>query len=109
MAKYNQNHTMRAGETKTIRVTVRNRATGALVSFTSATITWTVKQNSTTLVTKTVGSGITVISTGIFDMTLDTGDTTTASGDYTHEVRGTLADGTVTSMTLGTISIEPTL
>ncbi len=105
MAVTNQNHQMFAGETKSIAVTVTNEATGALVDFTAATVTWRIKRGSTTILSKTVGAGITV---GTLTIALATGDSTSLSGNYSHELRATLADGTVTTLFTGMLFVLTT-
>lgn len=110
MAAQAQNFRLYAGETKTITVTATNEQTGALLDFSGATIVWKVKQGSTTILTKqTGGSGISVTGTGIFTITIDTGDTTSLSGNYPHECRATLADGTVATLLVGTMTVDTTL
>ena len=109
MSTPTNNFTMVAGETMTLNVTSIYETTGALVDFTGATITWVMKQGSTTILTKTVGVGITVTGLGTFDIALATGNTTGLSGEYQHECRATLADGTVTTLFRGTATLEPTI
>lgn len=108
MATTNQNFQMFADETKVLSFTVTNESTGALVDFTGATITFRVKRGSTTLFSKTVGSGISVTGTGTFTVTIATGVTTSMSGNYSFECRATLGDGTVTTMATGTMQVLTT-
>lgn len=108
MAEVN-NYTMFAGETKTITVTSRDDDTNALIDFTSATIEWTLQQAGTEVLNKTQASGISVTGTGIFTITLSSANTTGFSGEYGHECRATLQDGTVATLFTGTITILPTI
>lgn len=110
MAIGSQDITLFAGETKVITDTVRTLSTGALTSFTGATsIIFTLKQAGAAVLTKTEGSGITVISTGVLTVTLTAANTTSLLGEYQYEIRATLSDGTVTTFTTGTITVNPTL
>lgn len=109
MALDKQDFSIFAGETKTLSVTSTTESTGALIDFTGATITWILKNGSTTVLTKTVGSGITVTGTGTFTIALTAVNTTGLSGFYQHECRTTLADGTVSTLFTGTMTAKPTL
>lgn len=111
MSVSGQNHTMVEKETKVFTVDVVDQDDGAAVDLTSATITWRVKEGSTTKFSKTVGSGITLTSptTGRFTITLATGDTSGLSGQYEHECRATLSDGTITTLFTGRLVVQPTL
>lgn len=106
MAEFNQNHTMFAGETKTITVTCRVRSTNALIDFTGATaLTWKAVRGSTAHITKTPSGN----SSGVLTITLATGDTTSMSGEYAHECRVTLADTSVVTLFSGVLTIYPTI
>jgi len=109
MAEYDQNHTMFAGETKTITCTNRVKSTNALIDFTAATITWVLKKGSTAELTKTTSSGISVTATGIFTITLTSANTSSLVGDYEHECRATLQDSSVVTLFSGVITIYPTI
>ena len=109
MAIHDQNHTMSAGESKVFTATVRTRAANALVSFTSATITWRLKSSTATVLTKTTVSGISITSTGVFTITLDPADTVGFSGEYRHECRAVLSDTSVVVMFDGILFIEPSI
>jgi hypothetical protein len=100
---------MCAGETKTITVTCRNKATGALIDFTNATGTWRVKSATSTVLTKTIGSGITGSASGVLTITIATGDTTGFDGEYRHACRVTLSDSTVTDLFDGILFIETSI
>lgn len=102
MPTRDQNHQMVAGETKVFTVTCTNLATGALVDFSGAVITWKVKRGSTTVLSKS-GS---VTGTGIFTITLAGSDTTSLSGRYSHECRATLGDGTVATLFTGDLVVD---
>lgn len=99
------NHRMWSGETKAITVTVTGAST-----LVGASITWLVKDpNGTTVLTKTVGSGISISSATVFVIALDSVDTATFAGEYAHEARGTLADNSVVTFLYGTLYIEDTI
>lgn len=108
MPAIQQNFDMYAGETIQLPATITYASSGALVDFSAATITFRIKRGSTTLLSKTVGSGITVTGSGTFTVTIDTGDTTSMSGNYSYEIRATLASGTVSTMIVGTIYVATT-
>lgn len=103
-----QDFTMFEEETRTLDVSAYDED-DALIDFSGATITWRVKDGNTTILTKTVGSGITVTGTGTFSIALDSADTLGLSGDYQHECVAVLADTTRDTLFTGTLTVEPTL
>lgn len=98
-----------SSETRVYSVTVRYRSDNTLVDLTGATITWIVKQGSTTAYTKSVGSGIAVTGTGSFTITLTSSNTSTMSGAYTHECVVVLADGTRATVFTGMLQVATSL
>ena len=112
MADKNVNFDLYAGETITLVVDVVDKdAEDAAVSLTSATGTFIVKRNGTTLFTKTVGSGITLSTavTGRMTITISAANTSSASGAYPYQCRMTLADGTVSTVMVGTMTVLESL
>lgn len=112
MAYVNQNIDLYAGEIRSVVVTVDDLNSGSVEDLTSATISWKVKQGSTTALSKTVGSGITLASdptTGVFTISLQAADTSSLVGVYSHEGRVTLSDGTIATMFTGSFVVRATL
>lgn len=104
------------GDSKTIRITVRDKAgdlapfnlTNASIYFT-AKITVADKDSDAVIAKSTVGGGITVIdaSLGIFEVGLTPGDTNIVPMEYIYDVR-IAKDGDVYSMEdPGTLKIGP--
>jgi hypothetical protein len=113
MAETKQDWEIYAGENHTFRCFVadKNNAERA-TDLTSATITWILKQGSSTILTKTVGSGITLASdptTGYFDITWTAANGASLVGVYNHEARVTLASGTIATTFTGTLNVRATL
>ncbi len=110
MAENNQDFDCYAGETKSLVVTVYDKDDhDAPVDLTGATATWKMKRAGTTILTKTVGGGITFASdptTGVMTIALSTTDTAQTAGAYTHECRVTLASGDVATVFNGTAQIR---
>lgn len=105
-----QDITIFAGETLVITDTVRRKSTGALEDFTGASsIIFTLEQNGTEILTKTLGVGITANSSGVVTITLTAANTAGLRGDYQWELRATLADTTVTTTTTGAFTVRPTI
>ncbi len=101
-----------AGEIRSIVVTVTNNNDRAVEDLTSASVSWKVKSGSTTVISKSVGSGIALASdptTGVFTISLQAADTSSLSGVYAHEARVTLADGTIATVSVGRFIVRPTL
>lgn len=106
---------MRAGDSKSLIVTVKDANTGAVVNLTSATITWKVGltlKRTTTALTKIVAAGqiaLTSPTLGIFTITLAASDTASLEGDYVHEAKITFADATINRSLRGIMSVGPSL
>lgn len=111
MALEGQDFTMYAGETKTLSVTgIVNVATGALVDFTGATpIKWVMYRAGVLVVSKTLGAGITVAGLGALTIVTGLNSVTGLSGEYEHECRATLSDGTTATLFVGSATFKPTL
>ena len=117
MTSEDQNFELYAGEEKEpFTITVRDGA-GALVDLTGATITWIVKRtedDAAGLITKAVGSGITLSNQtthkGEFTITLESEDTADLGGaSYYHEARVTDIAHHPTTITRGIMTIRKTL
>lgn len=101
-----------AGETKTVRARIFNGDDpDEREDLTGCSATFIVKDGSTTLFTKTVGSGIAVDTAedGRLLITLSAANTSSLIGNYPYELRVTLADGTIATTTTGTITVLDTL
>lgn len=110
MSKHNQNHSMAAGETKSISIPCVAESTGVAIDFTAATVAWTVKNRSgTTIISKTLISGISA-SGGTLTISLATGDTTNSmTGSNPHECWALLASGTNTLLFDGSLTVRATI
>lgn len=101
-----------AGEIRSVVVTVTNNNDRAVEDLTGASVSWKVKSGTTSILSKSVGSGITLASdptTGVFTISLQAADTSSLSGVYSHEARVTLADGTIATVSVGRFVVRPTL
>lgn len=90
MTATGQNFTMYQGDTLELEVTVTDPTNNdAVVDLTNCSLTWVLyRQNQAgVILTKTVGSGITITdaSNGEFKITLDPSDTLNLYGLYRHE------------------------
>ena len=109
MTKQNQDFLMWSGDDKTITVTVYDND-DVVVDITGATITWELSLNvdSAALISKTVGSGITLSdpTNGVFTITLDPTDTDSLSGRYYHEAEITDSSGDISTALIGHATIK---
>lgn len=84
-----QNIDMYAGDSKYIDVTTLDADNGGVLDITGCSITYIIYKQSTKniVITKTVGSGITLTdpSNGRFRITLSPSDTQSMKGIYNHE------------------------
>ena len=89
---------MVSGDTKILNITAQT-STGTALNLNGATITWQLFPlgGGTALVTKSIGSGITVTdaSNGVFQVKIDPADTASLAGSYNHEVQIVDTDGNV--------------
>jgi uncharacterized membrane protein len=104
--------TMYAGDSKTLAVTVRD-ADNVVVDLSGYTITWALSASvydAEPLVSKTIGSGITVVdaAAGRFNVTIDPDDTADLRGAYYFEAEIVLS-GSVTTVLTGTATIVASL
>ncbi len=89
MARVNQHVRIWAGDAKNLNVTALDDDGGAL-NLTGGTLTWILRQDARSgpvLLTKTIGSGITVTNAagGLFTVALVEADTQDLAGSYYHE------------------------
>jgi hypothetical protein len=107
-----QNFSMTAGDTQMIQVTITT-TDGSVVDLTGMTVTWGLARSPrmTALVTKGLGTGITVPNApnGIAEIMLDPADTIDLVGRYYHELEIIDRFGEVSTVMTGHISIKPTL
>ncbi len=101
-AALNQDFTMFQGDVATIEFTVKDEA-GVVINITGADITWALSRKLKVpfLVTKSVGSGVTIVNgpAGRADVALVLADTNALEGDFEHElvVNGqTVSSGVIT-------------
>lgn len=114
MVKANQDFELTSGDDRTLTFTVEDQEAGDgsakdLTGFTA--FTWKLSgrdQNGTSVsVSKTLGSGITVIdaSAGKVQVTIADTDTADFYGSYKHELQGVDGSGNVTTLATGRADI----
>lgn len=81
------------------------------VPLTGATIEWILIIQGTTILSKSVGSGITISNptSGQFIIALTVNDTRALHGTYEHMARVTTIDGNSSIVVTGTITIQESL
>lgn len=115
MTAFNQDDTFYQGTNRIFAITVKDENTGIAKSLAGATLLYRLSKsvNRPVLIEKTVGDGITLISsgtTGQLQVTFDPEDTETlAPGDYYHELSITDADGKQSVALTGNITIKKRL
>lgn len=104
MALTNQDVTLYQGDHHNIVMTV---ASGVDLS-TATAIEYAAAVNATdaSLITKTLGSGVTADSSTQATIALVPGDTSSLSGGYHHELRVTSADGDTAVVAVGTLTVN---
>lgn len=97
------------GETLSIQATIRD-ANGALADLSAATIQWKVRRSpdSLALITKGVGTGITVTGLGTITIAVLATDTAEMYGRYRHECRVTIGSDVNTAFQ-GPFDVKRTL
>jgi len=99
-----------SGDTLVLSVTVKNKRTGDTVSLIGSDIEWVLAESPASVneVVKTVGDGITVTDAqyGEFEVEIVPTDTESLAGDYYHEAEITDADGDVSTVFAGGITIN---
>ena len=102
--------TMHSGDTRLIQITIVDSGGSSPINvstLTGAQVTWALSKKSkdttaprgSSLVTKTLGSGISFTNTGSdgkIDVLLSPADTAALSGDYYHELQLTISDAIYT-------------
>ncbi len=104
------------GDSKLIDVTVRDE-NGAVVDLSGFTIRWGMSPvveggfATPAVLTKEIGTGIAVASptSGVFEVTIDPGDTEALSGKYYHEAEVTDGAGNIATVLTGRITITAVL
>lgn len=110
---------MVSGDSKQLNITA-TESDGTAIDLTGVSaIKWSLfsTTNGTEILTKTLGSGITVTTalSGVFAVVLDPADTTSLSGEYRHEVQITDASSNIltlsenTNLDSGTLTIRKDL
>lgn len=110
--KMAQNFQMTAGDTKSLVITVRN-SSGEPVNITGSTVKWQCARSygKASIISKSTTLGISLSdpTNGIFTVTLDPPDTEDLSGIYHHEAQVTAADGSISTVLVGTMKINKAL
>jgi len=105
--------TMTAGDTKTLSVTVTEKADASATDISGAVIAWKLAQTlrGGVLISKSTVSGISITSGsgGTFDITIDPADTASLLGDYYHEAQVTFSTGEISTVLKGKMTVEPGL
>jgi hypothetical protein len=113
MTATQQNFTVTAGDSMTLLFTITDSSTKAAVDLSGAAITWAlgITVKATPIVTKTVGSGITITdaANGKLSVALVPTDTAKLAGRFYHEVQITDVIGDVSTVANGTATINPGL
>lgn len=103
-----QNDTGFAGDDKVLEIDVTED--GVAMDITGLTIEWRLARrlHETSVLTKTVGSGITITNGvgGIFQVALSDTDTANLIGDYYHQAYVTDGSGNLVTVTEGIITFE---
>lgn len=103
--------TMFAGDSRTIKVTVRNEQ-GDVVNITGATLKWQAARTlaDAAVISKASDAGIVLTepAAGVFTVTLNAADTDALEGLYYHEAEMVLAGNPSTVLT-GSMVVEKTL
>jgi hypothetical protein len=84
---------LHTGDTRDIIVTAKDLKDNSIIDLTNATIVCVIVKGETVVMTKTIGSGITVANPptgGQFIIALTADDTKALLGSYTHQTRITI-------------------
>lgn len=102
--------TFYSGDSRNLVITV-NDSNNQPIDLTGAKIEWIVTDDTTTILSKSVNSGITISNAaeGQFTITLLATETRKFSGSYQHMGRVTLSDGSSSIVLVGTITITKSL
>jgi len=105
-----QNFEIYAGDTNNILITVTNLETGEVKDLTGSDIEWVLYDPNLdeTLITKIVGSGITILPSGIMLIELDPEDTLDIlpANWYVHEAEVTDTGGVISTVTTGYVKVK---
>lgn len=103
---------LHAGDSRTLEVTVTDEDSNVVVDITDCDVFWVVSRvlGSASLLTKQVGTGITVVDApaGRFDIQLDSDDTQELQGSYYHESRMIDDTGAISTILSGSLTITQT-
>jgi len=112
-----QDFSMHSGDNRSLSVTITDQSQ-AVLDVSGAAITWAlsravtdkVEPKGVAIVSKTVGSGITITdgSNGLVEVTIAEADTASLAGTYYHEMQMVLSGNTSTIM-YGTVIIKKDL
>jgi hypothetical protein len=111
MAALNQDFEMFAGEDKQVNFTITDEKGDPVVLANSQAI-WIMANILSTPVfkmTKTIASGGITIKDNVYQVFIDSEDTTNINGKYKHELRMTNADGKETVVAVGQAVIHASL
>jgi transcription elongation GreA/GreB family factor len=105
---------MHSGDTRRLEVTVVDEASAAVDLTTASSIIWalskkdadSVAPRGSSLVSKDIGSGVTVTDAvnGRVDVAIASADTAALAGDYYHEIQVTMG-GDISTVLYGTVTI----
>ena len=112
MANTNVFFNLFAGDDNTINITVTDDAGDVVDISTVTAITWKLcasERSTTTIISKTLGSGISLIggrTGGIFQVAIDSADSTGLDGTY-YQASSITLGGDLTHVAIGTIWFRP--
>jgi hypothetical protein len=103
MTMKNQDFTMTAGDSKYLDFTIEMDSS----TLSGSTIVWAMTKYDSIVLEKTTTGGISITAAKVFRVTLDPEDTLTlVPGLYPHEAEVTDTNGDVSTVSVGTITIE---
>lgn len=106
MTKINEDFTLHAGEPRTLTIPITSN--GVAVDVTGYTATWVLSASdefTSPVLTKTVGSGITLNSTSGFIVAMDAADSSALAGKYYHKLTATDGNSVPSVVTTGQVTI----
>lgn len=108
--KIGQNATMRSGDDLILKIAVTDADAGGFKNLTGAAVIWRAsrKIGSSALISKSVGSGITITDAvnGELEVELVPTDTEDLRGDFVHEAEVVDSLGKKATVTVGRLTIE---
>lgn len=110
MTTENQDFTMWSGDSKVLEVAVTDVDDEAVV-LTGATINYVLQKSSRggqAIISKSTTDGISITNAlaGKFEITIDASDTADLAGDYYHECQVTDSSSNVSTIFVGTVTIN---